>query len=85
MRIGGRFKREGTYVHLWLIHVVVWQKPIQYCKASILQLKINFKKLKVAGDGGRIHSMTKDSTSKAISDQDDGTGKTMVLKKMHTI
>ena len=24
----GRFKREGTYVYLWLIHVV-WQKPIQ--------------------------------------------------------
>ena len=74
MRIGGRFKREGTYVHLWLIHVVVWQKPIQYCKANILQLKTNFKKLKVAGGGGRIHSMTKDPTSKAISDQDDGTG-----------
>ena len=27
------FKREGTYVYLWLIHVDVWQKPIQYCKA----------------------------------------------------
>ena len=24
---GGRFKTEGTYVHLWLIHVDVWQKP----------------------------------------------------------
>ena len=23
---GGRFKREGTYVHLWLIHLDVWQK-----------------------------------------------------------
>ena len=21
--MGGRFKREGTYVHLWLIHVAV--------------------------------------------------------------
>ena len=41
-----RFKREGTYVYLWLIHIVVWQKPTQYCKAIILQLKINFKKLK---------------------------------------
>ena len=20
-------KREGTYVHLWLIHVAVWQRP----------------------------------------------------------
>ena len=39
-----RFKREGTYVYLWLIHVDVWQKPTQYCKAIILQLKIIFKK-----------------------------------------
>ena len=31
--------REGTYVYLWLIHVDVWQKPTQYCKAVILQLK----------------------------------------------
>ena len=40
-KVGGRFKREGTYVYLWLIHVDAWQKPIQYCKAIILQLKIN--------------------------------------------
>ena len=38
--VGGRFKREGTYVHLWLIHVDVWQKSNQYCKAIIFQLKI---------------------------------------------
>ena len=38
---GGRFKREGTYVYLWLTRVDVWQKPTQYCKAIILQLKIN--------------------------------------------
>ena len=37
--IGGRFKREGTCVNLWLIHVVVWQKQAQYCKAIICQLK----------------------------------------------
>ena len=35
--VGGRFKREGTYVDLLLIHVVVWLK--QHCKAIILQLK----------------------------------------------
>ena len=29
---------------LWLIYVVVWQKPIQHCKGIIHQLKINFKK-----------------------------------------
>ena len=37
--VEGRFKRERTYVYGWLIHV--WQKPIQHCKATILQLKIN--------------------------------------------
>ena len=40
------FNREGTYVYLWLIHVDVWQKPTQYYKPIILQLKIFFKKLK---------------------------------------
>ena len=39
--VGGKFKRKGTYVYLWLIHVDVWQKPTQYYKAMILQLKIN--------------------------------------------
>ena len=34
----------GTHVHPWLIHVNVWQKPLQYCKVISLQLKyINFK------------------------------------------
>ena len=39
--VRGKFKREGTYVYLWLILVDVWQKPTQHCKACILQLKIN--------------------------------------------
>ena len=39
--MGGRFKREGTYVYLWLIHVDVWQKTTQYCKVIILQVKRN--------------------------------------------
>ena len=40
-----RFKREGIYAYLWLIHIVVQQKHItQHCKAIIPQLKINFKK-----------------------------------------
>ena len=39
--VGGRFEREETDVYLWLIHVDVWQKPTQYCKAIILHLKIN--------------------------------------------
>ena len=39
--VRGKFKREGTYVYLWLINVDIWQKPTHYCKAIILQLKIN--------------------------------------------
>ena len=31
---------RGTHVHTWLIHVDVWQKPPQYYKAIILQLKL---------------------------------------------
>ena len=45
--MGGRFKREGTYIYLWLIHVDVWQKPTQFYKAIILQLKNKFKIKKV--------------------------------------
>ena len=28
----------GTHENPWLIHVNVWQKPLQYCKAIILPL-----------------------------------------------
>ena len=42
--VGERFKREEIYVCLWLVHGDVWQKPTEYYKAIILQLK---KKLKV--------------------------------------
>ena len=31
--VGERFKREGIYVYLWLIHVDVWQKSTQFRKA----------------------------------------------------
>ena len=35
----------GTHVNPWLIHVNVWQTPLQYCKIISLQLiKINGKK-----------------------------------------
>ena len=34
----------GTHVNPWLIHVNVWQNPLQYCKVISLQLiKINGK------------------------------------------
>ena len=41
LEAGGKVKMEGTYVHLWQIHIDVWQKSNQYCKAIIPQLKIN--------------------------------------------
>ena len=48
---GGRWERGpgwGTHVNPWLIHVNVWQKPLQYCKVISLQLiKINEKKKKL--------------------------------------
>ena len=47
---GGRWEGGlgwGTDVNLWLIHVNVWQEPLQYCKVISLQLiKINEKKKK---------------------------------------
>ena len=37
----------GIHVNPWLIHVSVWQNPLQYCKLISLQLiKINGKKIK---------------------------------------
>ena len=39
--VGGRFKREETYIYIWLIHIDVWQEPTVYYKAIILQLKTN--------------------------------------------
>ena len=48
--MGWRRRREGglewgTNVNPWLIHVNVWQKPLQYCKVISLQrIKINRKK-----------------------------------------
>ena len=40
-KVGRRFKREGTYAYLGLIHADAWHKPTQHCKAIILQLKTN--------------------------------------------
>ena len=43
---GGRGDQNGEiHVNPWLIHVNVWQKPLQYCKVISLQLiKIKEKK-----------------------------------------
>ena len=37
--VEGGFRREGTHLCLWLIHVDVWQRPSKYYKVIILQLK----------------------------------------------
>ena len=62
--VGVRFKREGTYVSLWLIHVDVRQKSTQStsCKAIILKFKTNknFFKMKLSlmkQDIGRAKNM----------------------------
>ena len=53
--IGWRGRRKGisgweTDVNPWLIHINVWQKPLQYYKVISLQLiKINGKKKKPGG------------------------------------
>ena len=56
--VGGMFKKEGTYIYIYLllINVDVWQKPKQHCKASILQLRIN-KSLKLKENISRVHQM----------------------------
>ena len=36
----GEEGREGIYILLWLIYIVIWQKPSQHCKGIFLQLKI---------------------------------------------
>ena len=28
----------GTHVNPWLIHIIVWQGPLQYCRVVSLQL-----------------------------------------------
>ena len=47
---GGRWEGGlgwGIHVNPWLIYVIVWQKPLQYCKVISLQLiKINEKNTK---------------------------------------
>ena len=35
----GGWRHVETYVYLWLIHTVVWQKPKQHCRAIFLQIK----------------------------------------------
>ena len=49
----------GTHVNPWLVHVNVWQKPLQYCKVISLQLiKINGKKKKKKQENSRKTSIS---------------------------
>ena len=57
--VGGIFKREGTHVYLWPIHVEVWQEPSQYCKEIILSLK---KKKTAPGTYTRIVRISRHHT-----------------------
>ena len=43
--MGGTFRREGTYVYLWLIHVDVWQKP------TVLRLLLFLKNVNTLRSG----------------------------------
>ena len=36
----------GTHVNPWLIHVNVWQKPLQYCKVKKKKKFLSEKKIK---------------------------------------
>ena len=55
--VGGKCKREGPYTYLWLIHIDMLHKPMQYCKAITLQLEVNTFKLRM---------VKKESTGKGL-------------------
>ena len=61
--VGGR----GTHVNPWLIHVNVWQKPLQYCKVISLQL------IKIIGGKNKIQSFA-ESTMRCTSPVEKRTG-----------
>ena len=53
----------GMHVNPWVIHVNVWQKPLQYCKViSLQQIKINEKKINLSKVISNIPNFTSDSS-----------------------
>ena len=58
---GGRWEGGlgwGTHVNPWLIHVNVWQKPLQYCKVIILKIiKNNWEKKRKFGLSKAIYTV----------------------------
>ena len=61
--VGERFKREGAYVYLCLIHVDTQQKQTKYCKTIILQLKLKKKHKYYCRILSRIFSQIPDMTT----------------------
>ena len=51
----------GTHVNPWLIHVNVWQKPLQYCKVISLQL------IKISGKQNKTKKQKQKKTKKQKS------------------
>lgn len=68
MGVRGRLKREGVYISLWLIPIVVGQKPARHCKAVFLQLNniINFLKKMYSLSSGRSFCIVIRGKLKAI-------------------
>ena len=64
--VGGSFKRKGTHAYSWRIHVVLRQRPTRYCKAIILQLKINFLKSYYTHTHTHTHTHTRTKVSEDI-------------------
>ena len=64
----------GTQVNPGLIHVNVWQKPLQYCKVISLQLiKINGKKKEIGAEKFANLEGNMDIYMKLIGSQTDST------------
>ena len=55
-RDGREVQEGGAYVFLWMIHVDIWQKPTEFYKAIILQLKNKFKIKNKCELDGIMHS-----------------------------
>ena len=50
----------GTHAYLWLIHVSVWQNPLQYCKVISLQLKFKKKKMREGEKKKKVNCIVTD-------------------------
>ena len=58
----------GTHVNPWLIHVDVWQKPLQYCKVISLQwIKINGGKKRKYGSGTVTNILRRDAKAEDMN------------------